>query len=92
MPKMNAPIHSYENPQIYYQSPKIWFLGNLFLGNDAPYGHFDLISVPALTFNNIFSFHLLNSNSIFFNICQRYNLSAENCLEICLIIFLIIFL
>ena len=53
MPKTNAPIHSYESPQIYYQPPKssvsfsFSFFGNLFLKNDAPYDDSDRDPVPA---------------------------------------------
>ena len=85
MSKINAPIHSYKNPQKYYQCPKIWqkkfgnFFGNFFLKNGARYVDLDLISVPCflIFFINPFA----NKNSI-----HLFNIYANNCFngELCI--------
>ena len=67
MSKINAPIHSYKNPQIYYQCPKIWqkkfgnFFCNFFLRNDTRYVDLDLISVLCflIFFNNLATIGLI---------------------------------
>ena len=75
MSQINAPIHSYQNSQIYYQRPKIWqkkfgnffsnFLINFFLANETRYINSDLISEQSkkvfLTFFLTFKTRIISS-------------------------------
>ena len=59
MSKINAPIHSYKTPQIYYQRPKIWqkmfrnFFTNFFLTNETRYINSDFNLGSSSFFNKL---------------------------------------
>ena len=88
MSKINAPIHSYDTSQIYYQRPKIWqkmcgnFFGNFFLANETRYINSDVNLGSSSFFNNLLISE--RSKKDFFNIPFNNLFQSLDCLFVCL--------